>query len=206
MVPLPGSRAWFYSSDTKRHQELSPDHFCFPLLPGFLLDSKNLELEHSAEGNTKPAKQGEVTAWHTVQLFLFLHGSPNCGGNRLILVTLSTEQPLKILIHYSFLGFPSWRSAVSPPDAGIILCHQHYLLRFLISFSHFFLGMTGFLILSAMSFWHYGTVCKVLGEKHCHNKGSQLPSSAVDMGSGLRRHLLPGVAAAEMSFLHYKHC
>lgn len=73
---------------------------------------------------------------------------------------------------------------MSPSDAGVIPCHQHYHLHFLISFSHFFLGMTEFLILSAVSFWHYGTVCKLLGEKHCHDKGSQLPASALAWAVG----------------------
>lgn len=157
---------------------------------------------HCAKGNTKSVRQGEVPMCHMDPLFLFLHESSSCSGNHLILATLRPEQPLRILIHYSFLGFPSWRSAVSPSDAGVIPCHQHYHLHFLISFSHFFLGMTKFLILSAMSFWHYGTVCKLLGEKHCHDKGSQLPASAFGVGSGLCGHLLPGVTAAEMSFLH----
>lgn len=34
VVPLPSSHGWFYSSDTNRHKELSPAHFCFLLLPG----------------------------------------------------------------------------------------------------------------------------------------------------------------------------
>ena len=59
--------------------------------------------------------------------------------------------------------------------------------------------MTEFPILSAMAFSHGVTIHKVLGKKHCHDKGSLLSASAGSVGSGLFGHLLPGGSAVAAS-------
>lgn len=120
------------------------------------------------------------------------------------------------------VGIASWLSPQDPEVAlpwlvfllGDLLCHHRcpqmleafHHLCFLLSFSHFFLGMTEFLILSATSFDHSVTICKLLGEKCCHDKESLLPASTGSTHSRLYGHLCPGGSAAAVPFLHQEGC
>lgn len=133
-----------------------------------------------------------------------LHVSPNRDGNSLILVSVGSEQPLRIPMYF-FLGRLSFleiccATTIVPKTLESFLvtsttvCVSCCLAQ---SFFHFFLGMTEFLILSAMSFNPYFAVCNWHCKKCYHDEESLFPSSAGSVGSGLCcRHLPPGGSAA----------